>query len=35
MLAYRSKAPGTPNGEATAIVQRSDNISARCGVVAK
>jgi len=29
------KAPITPNGEATAFVQRSENQPARCGVAAK
>jgi len=29
------KAPVTPNGDATAFVQRSENLSARCGVAAK
>jgi len=31
----KSKAPVTPNGDATAFVQRSKNLSARCGVAAK
>ena len=35
MLANHSKAPVTPNGDATAIVQRSENMSTRCGVAAK
>ena len=29
------KAPVTPNGDATVFVQRSENLSARCGVAAK
>jgi len=31
----QSKAPVTPNGNATAFVQRSKNLSACCGVTAK
>ena len=30
-----TKAPVTPNGDATAFVQRFENMSARCGVAAK
>jgi len=32
---YIYKAPVTPNGDATAFVQRSENMSAQCEVVAK
>ena len=30
-----AKAPVTPNGDATAFVQRSKNMSARCGIAAE
>jgi len=30
-----SKAPVTPNGDATAFVQRSKTMSARCGIAAE
>jgi len=32
MVILLYKAPVTPNGVATAFVQRSKNLSARCGV---
>jgi len=32
---YVRKAPVKPNGDATAFVQRSQNLSARCAVAAK
>jgi len=31
----KTKAPVTPNGDPTVFVQRSENLSARCGVAAK
>ena len=34
-LRILSKAPVTPNGDATAFVQRSKTMSARCGIAAK
>jgi len=35
MSHYHTKAPVTPNGVATAFVQRSKTMSARCGIAAE